>query len=102
MTSSSNKVDPILSAPTFGDFKKWFYNFLVKDGPPAAWTAPRLHYTIFDAIALNMPPDVESQTLDEYAKIIEDTGDTLLEKLLQEPQKGLHFSLQTHSSCPYR
>ena len=59
MTSSSNQVDPILSAPTFGDFKKRFYNLVVKEGqapaPGDALTAPllRLHYTIFDAITIH-------------------------------------------------
>ena len=59
MTSSSKKVDPILSAPTMGEFKKRFYDRLVKGGtaaaPGDALIAPllRLHYTIFDAIAIH-------------------------------------------------
>ena len=57
---AAKKVDPIISAPTFGDFKKRFYNLVVKEGqapaaPGDALTAPllRLYYTIFDAIALH-------------------------------------------------
>ncbi len=54
---ASKKVDPILSAPTMGDFKKRFYNLVVKEGhSPAATTDAltppmlRLYYTIFVAI----------------------------------------------------
>ena len=61
-TKVSKKVDPgcILSAPTLGDFKKRFYTLVVKDGhvsaaPGDALTAPllRLHFSIFDAIAIH-------------------------------------------------
>ncbi len=50
-------MDPILSAPTMGDFKKWFYNLVVKEGHTPATTTDvltppllRLNYTIFVAI----------------------------------------------------
>jgi hypothetical protein len=54
---ATKKVDPILSAPTIGDFKKRFYNLVVKEGHGAAATGDallppllRLHYTIFVAV----------------------------------------------------
>ena len=34
---------------------------------------------------LNTPPEVDSQTLDEYSKIIKDAGDVLLKKKLLSP-----------------
>ena len=55
--AAAKKVDPILSAPTIGDFKKRFYNLVVKEGHAAAATGDallppllRLHYTIFVAV----------------------------------------------------
>jgi hypothetical protein len=54
---ATKKVDPILSAPTIGDFKKRFYNLVVKEGHASAATGGallppllRLHYTIFVAV----------------------------------------------------
>jgi hypothetical protein len=55
--AAAKKVDPILSAPTIGDFKKRFYNLVVEEGHTAAATGDamlpplmRLHYTIFVAV----------------------------------------------------
>jgi len=55
--AAAKKVDPILSAPTIGDFKKRFYNLVVKEGHASAATGDALlppllslHYTIFVAV----------------------------------------------------
>jgi len=55
--AAAKKGDPILSAPTIGDFKKRFYKHVVKEGHAAAATGDallppmlRLHYTIIVAV----------------------------------------------------
>ena len=110
---ATKKVDPILSAPTMGDFKKRFYNLVVKEGhTPAATTDALtppllcLHYTIFVAITAHNAAGVGLGTVfvpftdadvvkwstagnadsnPELIERIEDVSTTLVQMLLRMP-----------------
>jgi hypothetical protein len=110
---ASKKVDPILSAPTMGDFKKRFYNLVVKEGhSPAATTDAltppmlRLYYTIFvaitshnvagvglgavfvsftDADVVNWSTDGNPSSNPELIERIEDVNTTLVQMRLRMP-----------------